>query len=34
MKPVIDGVYAFEQCRDAHARIEQGKNVGKVLLRP
>jgi NADPH:quinone reductase-like Zn-dependent oxidoreductase len=34
VKPVIDGVYAFDQCRDAHARIEDGKNIGKVLLKP
>ena len=34
VKPVIDGVYSFDQCRDAHARIEDGKNVGKVLLKP
>ncbi|MFO0602145.1 MAG: medium chain dehydrogenase/reductase family protein [Polyangiales bacterium] len=34
VKPVIDGVYSFDQCRDAHARLETGKNVGKVLLKP
>jgi NADPH:quinone reductase-like Zn-dependent oxidoreductase len=34
VKPVIDGVFAFDQCRDAHARLEDGKNVGKVLLKP
>lgn len=34
IKPVIDGVYEFDRARDAHERIEQGRNVGKVLLRP
>ncbi len=34
VKPVIDGVYDFAHAADAHARIEQGRNVGKVLLKP
>lgn len=34
VKPVIDGTFPFEQAADAHARLEYGKNVGKVLLTP
>jgi NADPH:quinone reductase-like Zn-dependent oxidoreductase len=32
--PVIDGTYPFERAGDAHERLGQGKNVGKVLLIP
>jgi NADPH:quinone reductase-like Zn-dependent oxidoreductase len=32
--PVIDGTYSFDQAAEAHRRLGEGKNVGKVLLVP
>lgn len=32
--PRIDSVHPFEKAAEAHARIETGKNLGKVLLAP
>jgi NADPH:quinone reductase-like Zn-dependent oxidoreductase len=32
--PHIDSTYPFEKAAEAHARIELGKNLGKVLLVP
>jgi NADPH:quinone reductase-like Zn-dependent oxidoreductase len=32
--PHIDSTYPFEKAGEAHARIEHGKNLGKVLLVP
>lgn len=32
--PVIDGVHPFSQAGEAHARLEERRNVGKVLLVP
>ncbi len=34
IKPHIDSVHSFEKAADAFARIEYGKNVGKVILVP
>ncbi|MEM8609908.1 MAG: medium chain dehydrogenase/reductase family protein [Myxococcota bacterium] len=34
IKPHVDRGFPLEQAGDAHAFIEDGKNVGKVLLRP
>ncbi|MDH3624718.1 MAG: medium chain dehydrogenase/reductase family protein [Myxococcales bacterium] len=34
IKPHVDRTFTFEQAGDAHAYIEAGKNVGKVLLKP
>lgn len=34
VKPVIDGTYSFERAGEAHERLGQGKNVGKVILVP
>lgn len=34
IKPQIDRSFRFEQASDAHAYIEAGQNVGKVLLTP
>lgn len=34
VKPVIDGVYEFDRAAEAHERIERGRNIGKVLLKP
>lgn len=34
VKPVIDSVHSFDNAKEAFARLEFGKNVGKVLLRP
>ena len=34
IKPRIDRSFPFEQASDAHAYIEAGQNVGKVLLTP
>jgi NADPH:quinone reductase-like Zn-dependent oxidoreductase len=34
IKPHVDRTFSFEQAGDAHAYIEAGKNVGKVLLTP
>jgi NADPH:quinone reductase-like Zn-dependent oxidoreductase len=34
VKPRIDGVYPFERAADAHRRITERRNVGKVVLVP
>ncbi len=34
VKPVIDGVYEFARAAEAHERLELGRNIGKVLLKP
>lgn len=34
VQPVIDGTYPFDRAGEAHERLGQGKNVGKVLLLP
>ncbi len=34
IKPHVDRSFRFEEAADAHAYIEAGKNVGKVLLTP
>ena len=34
IKPHVDRAFPFEQAGDAHAYIEAGQNVGKVLLTP
>lgn len=33
-RPHVDAVFPFDRAADAHRRIEEGKNVGKVLLVP
>jgi tumor protein p53-inducible protein 3 len=32
LKPVIDGIFPWEQVADAHARMEANLNVGKIVL--
>ena len=34
IRPHVDRIFPFEQASDAHAYIEAGQNVGKVLLEP
>ena len=34
IKPVIDSVFPFEEADKAHLRLQERKNVGKVLLHP
>ncbi len=34
ISPVIDGVHPFSRAAEAHARLEERRNVGKVLLVP
>jgi NADPH2:quinone reductase len=34
IRPVIDGTYTFEQAGAAHARMESGAHIGKILLLP
>lgn len=34
IRPRVDQVFPFERAADAHRRIEERQNVGKVLLRP
>lgn len=34
IKPHVDKVFPFESAADAHRYLEQGKNVGKVVLTP
>ena len=34
IKPTIDHVYKFTEAADAHRRIHEHKNVGKVVLVP
>jgi D-arabinose 1-dehydrogenase-like Zn-dependent alcohol dehydrogenase len=31
-KPVIDRVYPLEEIREAHARLEAGEQLGKIVL--
>ncbi|TJY41268.1 NAD(P)H-quinone oxidoreductase [Cohnella pontilimi] len=33
LKPVIDSVWDWEQANEAHAHMEQNRNVGKIVLR-
>lgn len=33
-RPIIDSIHAFEDAAKAHIRLEDGANIGKVLLRP
>ncbi|WP_027417018.1 NAD(P)H-quinone oxidoreductase [Aneurinibacillus terranovensis] len=33
LKPVIDSVFDWEHVNDAHAYMEQNKNIGKIVLR-
>jgi NADPH:quinone reductase-like Zn-dependent oxidoreductase len=32
LKPVIDSVFSLEQVANAHARMESGEHVGKIVL--
>ena len=32
IRPVIDATFPFEQAADAHRRIAERKNIGKVVL--
>jgi NADPH:quinone reductase-like Zn-dependent oxidoreductase len=32
LKPVIDSVFPLDQAAEAHARLEQGEHVGKIVL--
>lgn len=32
--PLVDAVYPFERAADAHARLEAGEHVGKIVLTP
>ena len=34
IKPVIDSTFALSAARDAHARMESGQHIGKILLTP
>ena len=34
VRPHVDKVFSFEQAGDAHAYIENRKNIGKVILVP
>src|SRR5689334_7609851 len=34
IKPRVDGVYPFEQAAEAHRRISERRNIGKVVLVP
>ncbi|RYE88062.1 MAG: alcohol dehydrogenase, partial [Myxococcales bacterium] len=34
IKPRIDEIFPFDRAAEAHGRLEQRKNIGKVLLRP
>jgi NADPH:quinone reductase-like Zn-dependent oxidoreductase len=34
IKPHVDRCFPFDQAAEAHRYIEEGKNVGKVLLTP
>jgi len=33
IKAVVDRVFAFEQAADAHAYMERGGHIGKIILR-
>ena len=33
VRPVIDRVFALEEANDAHARMEQGDHIGKIMLK-
>jgi NADPH2:quinone reductase len=32
IKPIIHAVYPLERAADAHAELERGKHVGKIVL--
>jgi NADPH:quinone reductase len=32
LKPVIDGVFPLDRAAEAHARMEAGEHVGKIVL--
>ena len=32
VSPVIDSVFALDQVREAHQRLESGSHIGKILL--
>jgi len=34
IKPVIDSIYSFTEAGEAHRRIVERKNIGKVILKP
>jgi len=33
VRPVIDTIFSAEQIVQAHARMEQGQHIGKLVLR-
>jgi NADPH:quinone reductase-like Zn-dependent oxidoreductase len=33
IQPVIDSVYPIEQANEAHQRMAESKNIGKIILR-
>lgn len=33
LRPIIDRVFPFDEARDAHARLEQGEQFGKIVVR-
>jgi NADPH:quinone reductase-like Zn-dependent oxidoreductase len=34
VKPHIDSTYEFERAAEAHAHLEGGRNMGKIILEP
>ena len=33
LKAVVDSILPFEEVRDAHIRMEENLNIGKIILR-
>ena len=33
VRPIIDHVFALNEAADAHARMEQGDHIGKIMLK-
>lgn len=31
-KPIIDKIYNFQEINDAHLRMEENKNIGKIII--
>ena len=33
IKPIIDSIYPLEQAEEAHARMQSGQHMGKIILK-
>ena len=33
LKPIVDKIYDVEEINEAHLRMEENKNIGKILIK-